>query len=92
MAGTLREGHLTAKLMQVTPTAGAALDGSKMVRANGRWKAEHVEMLRQMISEKLPISFMSKKLCRTEQAVVSKATRIGLVLKKPGKKRAKRPR
>ncbi len=61
-----------------------------MVRPNSRWTAEHMEALRQMSSEKLPLSFMSKKLGRTEQAVLTKAMRLGLILKKPGKKAAKK--
>ncbi len=61
-----------------------------MRRPNDRWTAEHVEMLRHMISEQFPVSFMTKRLGRTEQAIVSKAMRLGLILKKPGKRPAKR--
>ncbi len=50
-----------------------------MIRPNNRWTAEQVDLLRHMIAENFPISFMSKRLGRTEEAVVLKAKRLGVV-------------
>ncbi len=61
-----------------------------MVRPKGRgdaWTAEHVELLRQMASEKLPVSLICRKLARTERAIEQRARALGLTLKKPGQKR-----
>ncbi len=51
------------------------------------WTAEHLELLRQMASERLPVSLIGKKLGRTEKAIEIRARKLGVALKKPGQSR-----
>jgi hypothetical protein len=51
------------------------------------WTPEHHEMLRQMAEENLPVSFICKKLGRAEKAVRMRATKLGISLKPPSRKR-----
>ncbi|MGJ0506978.1 MAG: hypothetical protein ACR652_07515 [Methylocystis sp.] len=51
------------------------------------WSGDHIELLKQMSQENLPVLVVCKKLGRAKRAVEMKAKELGLSLKPPGKKR-----
>ena len=55
-----------------------------------RWTCEDDQKLQQLAADKLPVSFISRQLRRTEKAVKRRATEIGIPLRVPKNLKRKR--